>query len=124
QGVEGLLDRVADDLAEVLVQLALVDLDHVAEGLGRGPGRVRFVTHGRSPGVTSFRYDNHSSCRDRIQPSPKCASFRTLSGFRLRHIVQPGTIIIRSKLTDPLAGIESLTPHHCRAGALRQESAR
>src|SRR5262249_18048688 len=32
QGVEGLLDRVADDLAEVLVQLALVDLDHVAEG--------------------------------------------------------------------------------------------
>ena len=62
QGVEGLRDRVADDLIEVLVQLALVDLDHVAEG--RGHGRVRFVTHGRSPGVTRFRYDNHSSCQD------------------------------------------------------------
>src|SRR5262249_220110 len=71
QGVQRLLDGVAGDLVAVLVELALLDADHVLEGFGYS--RVRFVAPGRPPGATRFSQDNYSSCQDRIQPSPMCA---------------------------------------------------
>jgi site-specific DNA recombinase len=51
QGVEGLLDRVADDRVQVLVELALVEANDVAEGFR--VGRAGLVVHGRSPGIFS-----------------------------------------------------------------------